>query len=160
MRRPTWTEYFLTMADLASSRSTCLRQQHGAVLVKDSRVLATGYNGAVCGAEHCSDKGECERMRLGAKPGQNYELCVALHAEQNALLQAARSGSSAEGATLYVTGPPCKLCARMIVNAGVAQVVFQASDRYASEDTGLDILSQAGVRIYSKHPNSSERAQE
>lgn len=160
MTRPDWTEYFLKMADLAATRSTCLRQQHGAVLVKNNQVISTGYNGAVCGASHCTDDGECERMRLGAKPGQNYQWCRAQHAEANAITQAARHGISTEGATLYVTGPPCKLCARMIVNAGVFQVVFQASDRYASEDTGLDILRQAGVRIYSKHPNSSERAQE
>jgi len=143
--RPTPDLYFLAMASLASQRSTCLRAQHGSVIVKDGHVASTGYNGSCPGQEHCSDKGACIREAKGAKPGEQYQWCVAVHSEQNAIIQAARHGTAVKGSTIYVTGCPCLLCARMIVNAGIPEVVFARNDRYdASEPMAL--LRRAGVK--------------
>lgn len=142
--RPTWDEYFLQIAQLVSTRATCLRRQHGAVLVSDRQILATGYNGAPSGSSHCD---KCAREEAGCLPGQRYEICRSVHAEQNAVAQAAKHGVKTAGATLYITGPPCKMCARLIVNAGIAQVKFAWSSVYRMEDTGLDILAEAGVQV-------------
>ena len=138
--RPEWQEYFLDIAKLVSKRATCLRRQHGAVIVADKQILATGYNGAPSGAEHCV---VCEREKAGCAPGTRYELCRSVHAEANAIAQAAKHGSAIRAATMYITGPPCKMCARLIVNAGIVEVVFPASDTYRREDVGLDILHGA-----------------
>lgn len=144
--RPSKDAYFLGMAQMASTRSTCLRQQHGAVLVRSGAVLSTGYNGACCGLPSCDETGTCKRIEAGALPGERYELCVAVHAEANAIIQAARHGASTEGATLYITGQPCLMCARAIVNAGIAEVVFQVSERYTSEES-IGLLGAAGVKV-------------
>ncbi|MEM2142048.1 MAG: cytidine/deoxycytidylate deaminase family protein [Candidatus Thorarchaeota archaeon] len=115
--------YFAEIADLVSSRSTCLRNQVGAVLVKNSQILSTGYNGAPRGLRHCEDLG-CIREQLGVRPGERHELCRGLHAEQNALIQAAYHGVSVAGATLYCTTKPCSICTKMLINAGVREVVY------------------------------------
>lgn len=132
MSRPSWDTYFLEMCRLVATRSTCLRAQHGAVLVRGTRVIATGYNGSVSGLPHCNERKEgCERERLGAKPGERYELCVSLHAEHNAVLQCAKAGIPTTGTTLYVTALPCLMCARMALTVGVERVIFPAtSERY------------------------------
>ena len=130
--RPSWDDYFIEIATVVSQRSTCLRRQVGAVIVKDKRMIATGYNGAASGAAHCEMTG-CIRQQMGIKSGERQELCAAIHAEQNAIIQAAKYGVSIEGATLYCTHQPCAICAKMIVNAGIKRVVFKGDypDEYA-----------------------------
>jgi len=119
MNRPSWTTYFALIAKTVSSRSTCLRRQVGAVIVRDKQILSTGYNGTPMGEEHCI---VCERERLGIKAGERYELCKSVHAEANAIIQAARHGVAIDGTDIYVTDTPCFMCRRMIVNAGIKNV--------------------------------------
>jgi len=142
-KRPDWDEYFLEIAKLVSKRSTCLRRKVGAVLVKDKRILATGYNGAPSGIKHCEEVG-CLREKLKVPSGQRHELCRGLHAEQNVLLQAALHGVSTRGATLYITDSPCIICAKMLINAGVKKVVFlgEYPDKMA-----LEFLKEAKIEI-------------
>lgn len=142
-QRPTWDVYFMDIADLVSKRSTCLRRSVGAVLVKDRRVLATGYNGAPSGLNHCLDVG-CLREQLGVPSGERHELCRGLHAEQNAIIQAALHGVSVNNATLYCTNQPCVICAKMIINAGITTVVIKANYR---DKLAEDILKEAGIKV-------------
>lgn len=142
--RPSWNEYFAQIAKLVSTRATCLRRQHGAVIVKDKQILATGYNGPPSGMGHCE---VCAREAAGCPPGQRYEICRAVHAEVNAITQAAKHGTPINGATMYITGPPCKMCARVIVNSGITGINFPLSDTYKFDDTGLDILAEADLEI-------------
>ena len=122
MSRPSWDFYFLDMAKHAATRSTCLRREVGAVLVRDRHILATGYNGAPAGTPHCSETG-CLREELDVPSGQRHELCRAVHAEANAVIQCALHGASTEGSTLYCTNAPCSMCSKILVNAGVKRVV-------------------------------------
>ena len=115
--RASWDEYFMEIAEIVKTRATCLRRQVGAVIVKDNRIITTGYNGAPAGLKHCTEMGGCERQRLGIPSGERHELCRALHAEQNAIIQAAKLGISTEGATIYITLQPCVICAKMLINA-------------------------------------------
>ncbi|HDN86512.1 MAG: cytidine deaminase [Candidatus Omnitrophota bacterium] len=124
--RPDWDTYFMSVAELVSRRSTCLRRKVGAVLVKDKRILATGYNGAPRGLEHCEVVG-CLREKLKVPSGERHELCRGLHAEQNVLLQAAFHGVSVKGSSLYVTCAPCSICAKMIINAGIKEIIYRDS---------------------------------
>ncbi|UCC95647.1 MAG: cytidine/deoxycytidylate deaminase family protein [Candidatus Omnitrophota bacterium] len=135
--RPQWDEYFMKVARLVSERSTCLRRKVGAVLVKDKQILATGYNGAPSGITHCEVTG-CLRKELGIPSGERHEICRGLHAEQNVLLQAARHGVSARESTLYITNVPCSICAKMIINTGIKEVVFcnEYPDKMAQEFLG------------------------
>lgn len=119
MKRPSWDEYFMEMAELTAKRSTCMRRHVGAVIVKDRHAIATGYNGAPSGIMHCEERGGCIRQQLNVPSGQRHELCMALHAEQNAIIQAAVMGNSVEGGTIYITHQPCAICAKMILNAGI-----------------------------------------
>jgi dCMP deaminase len=121
--RPSWNEYFLEVATLVAKRSTCLRRKVGAVLVKDKRILATGYNGAPSGLKHCLDIG-CLRGRLKIPSGERQELCRGLHAEQNALIQASLHGISVKESTFYVTNQPCAICAKMLINGGIKEIVI------------------------------------
>ena len=143
-KRPSWDEYFMEMAELTAKRSTCMRRNVGAVIVKDKRAIATGYNGAPKGIRHCEDRGGCLRQKLGVPSGQRHELCMALHAEQNAIIQAAKLGVSIDGATLYCTHQPCSVCAKMIINAGIQRVVYQEG---YPDDFSLTIFKEAGVRL-------------
>jgi len=142
-RRPSWDEYFLGIADLVSKRSTCLRRSVGAVLVKDRRILATGYNGAPSKIKHCSVVG-CLREKFSIPSGERHELCRGLHAEQNAFLQAALHGTSLKNATLYSTTQPCIICAKMIINAGIAEVIIKGDypDKMAK-----DFLREARIKV-------------
>lgn len=142
-RRPSWDEYFLKIALDASTRSTCLRRHVGAVLVRDKRILATGYNGAPRGVSHCLEIG-CLREKLGIPSGQRHELCRGVHAEMNTFLQAALHGVGVAGASLYCTSTPCSLCAKMLINAGVNRVVYlgEYPDKFA-----LELLREAGVEL-------------
>ncbi len=123
-KRPSWDEYFILIANLVKQRSTCLRRQVGALIVKDQRILATGYNGAPAGLRHCSEVG-CLREQAEVPPGERHELCRGIHAEQNAIVQAAAFGVSIKGSTLYCTHFPCVLCTKMIINAGIKRLVVE-----------------------------------
>ena len=139
--RPDWDTYFMDMARLASRRSSCLRRAVGAVLVKDRRLLATGYNGVPSGVTHCEVTG-CLREKLGVASGERHELCRGLHAEQNAIIQAAFHGVSIRGAVLYCTNLPCIICAKMLINAGVRRVVYL--EGYADSLTE-EMLAEVGL---------------
>lgn len=132
MARPSWNEYFMTIAELVSKRSTCLRRQVGCILVKDKRILSTGYNGAPSGISHCEEVG-C--LREDIPPGERHELCRGLHAEQNAIIQAATFGVNITGSTLYSTHQPCSVCAKMLVNAGIKKIIIKEGypDKLARE---------------------------
>lgn len=142
-KRPGWNQYFADIADLISRRSTCRRRSVGAVLVRDKRVLATGYNGAPTGLRHCLDLG-CLREDLKIPSGERHELCRGLHAEQNAIIQAALHGVSVNGSTLYCTNHPCVICAKMIINAGIAEVIYR--DGYMDE-MAKEMLHEAGITV-------------
>jgi len=131
----------MDMAKLVSSRATCMRRAVGAVIVKDKRVLSTGYNGAPKGMKHCEDVG-CLRQQLKVPSGERHELCRGVHAEQNAIIQAALFGVSIKGATMYITNYPCSVCAKMIVNAGIEEVVF--GDGYP-DDLALQVMADGKV---------------
>lgn len=139
--RPSLDEYFMKIASVVATRSTCLRHQVGAVIVKDKRILSTGYNGAPTGLPHCLETG-CKRENV--QSGYRHELCRAVHAEQNAIIQAALHGASTEDATLYCTHQPCILCAKMMINAQIKRVVYK--DGYPDEEA-LRFLKQAGMEI-------------
>jgi dCMP deaminase len=141
--RPDWDTYFLDIVDLVSRRSTCLRRAVGAALVRDRRILATGYNGAPSKLKHCLDIG-CLREKLNVPSGERHELCRGLHAEQNAIIQAAFHGVSADGSTLYCTNHPCVICAKMIINAGVTKVIIR--DGY-SDKLAAQMLKEAGIKV-------------
>ena len=141
--RPSWDEYFLQLARQAATRSTCLRREVGAVLVRDRRVLATGYNGAPRGVAHCLDVG-CLRDELGIPSGERAELCRAIHAEQNAIIQAALHGVAIEGATLYTTLQPCVLCAKMLINCGVREIHYVEG---YPDDLSRSMFEEAGVVV-------------
>lgn len=142
--RPTWDEYFFQIAEQVATRSTCMRRQVGAVLVKDKRLLSTGYNGAPRGISHCIEVG-CLREELGVPSGERHELCRALHAEQNAIAQAALHGVKIEGSTLYCTHQPCSLCAKMIINAGIVEVYF---DEGYPDELAAGFFAEAGIRLH------------
>ncbi|MFO7898449.1 MAG: cytidine/deoxycytidylate deaminase family protein [Planctomycetota bacterium] len=120
--RPSWDTYFLNITRQVATRSTCLRRQVGAILVRNRRILATGYNGAPRGLAHCAEVG-CLREQQNVPSGERHELCRGLHAEMNTFLQAASFGVSTEDSTLYATAYPCSLCAKMAINAGVVRIV-------------------------------------
>lgn len=132
--RPSWDDYFMRVAFLVCERSTCLRRRVGAVLVKDRQILATGYNGAPKNIPHCEVTG-CLREELGVPSGQRHEICRGLHAEQNVILQAASFGVSTKESTLYITSTPCNICAKMIINAGIEEVIIESEypDKLAIE---------------------------
>ena len=141
--RPAWDEYFIQITELVKTRSTCLRRQVGALIVHDKRILASGYNGAPSGCTHCEDIG-CLRQKLNVPSGQRHDLCRASHAEQNAIAQAAYSGTSIKGGTLYVTHQPCMMCAKLIINAGLEKIVFNGD---YPDDSSMSLLQEAGIRV-------------
>lgn len=140
--RPGMDRYFMDLAFLASKRSTCTRRAVGAVIVKDGHVLATGYNGPPTGMRHCDVLG-CLREDLNIPSGERHELCLGLHAEQNAIIQAAREGKKIDGATIYVTNKPCSVCTKVIVNAGIKDIVF--AEDYPDKLSEF-ILRETGVQ--------------
>ena len=142
-QRPYWYQYFMEITSVVAKRSTCLRRQVGAILVKDKHILTTGYNGAPKRLAHCAETG-CLRQQMGIPSGERHELCRALHAEHNAMIQAANLGISIEGSTLYSTTAPCSLCAKMLINAGVVRVVF-AGDY--PDERAMEFFQQAGVEV-------------
>ena len=139
--RPSWDQYFMDIVELVSRRSTCLRRKVGAILVRDKRILATGYNGPPAGIAHCSETG-CLRDKLKVPSGERHELCRGLHAEQNAIIQAALYGVSTKGSTLYCTTHPCIICAKMIINSGIESFVYRESYR---DTLAVEMLREAGL---------------
>lgn len=147
MTRPGWDDYFMEITRVVATRSTCSRRQVGAVLVRDKHILSSGYNGAPRGLDHCLEIG-CLREQLGIPSGQRQELCRGLHAEQNAIIQAAYQGVETRGATIYVTHQPCITCAKMIINAGIVRVVYAGP---YPDEMSLALLNQARVELV-HHP--------
>ena len=141
-----WDDRFMEMAHVIAGWTSCFRpgRSIGCVIVKDKRIMTTGYNGAPAGLKTCRERGECMRDRLNIASGTRAELCYAIHAEQNAIIQAAKLGVSIDGATLYCTHQPCSVCAKMIINAGIQRVVYQEG---YPDDFSLAIFKEAGVRL-------------
>lgn len=143
MFRPSWDEYFMDIARLVARRSTCLRRKVGAIVVRDKRILATGYNGAPSGVPHCLEAG-CLREKMGIPSGERHELCRGLHAEQNVIIQAAYHGVSIKGATLFCTNLPCSICSKMLINAGIHDIKYL--EGYA-DPLAEDMMKASGVRL-------------
>jgi len=141
MSRPTWEEYFMEITRLVAKRSTCLRRQVGAVLVMDKRILATGYNGAPSGLAHCLEVG-CLREKRQIPSGERHELCRGLHAEQNVIIQAAFHGIRIQGSTLYCTNLPCAICTKMLINAGIKEIIYEGGYQDA---LSREMLLEAGI---------------
>ena len=143
--RPSWDQYFMKLAWLVAERSTCVRHHVGAVIVRDKRILTTGYNGAASGTKDCLELG-CLRNQLNIPSGTRHEICRAIHAEQNAIIQAGTHGININGGTLYCTHSPCILCAKMIANAKIKRVVM--SIEYPDE-TFKNLFKEAGIQFES-----------
>lgn len=141
--RPSWDEYFMNIAETTATRATCLRHRVGAILVSDRRILSTGYNGAPRGIAHCLDIG-CLRDKLKIPSGKNHELCRAVHAEQNVVIQAARHGVSTVGSDLYTTLFPCAVCVKILVNAGVKRIIYKQD---YPDDFAKKILREARIKL-------------
>ncbi len=152
MSRPSWEEYFMSIAEQVSTRSTCLRRKVGCIIVVEKRIVSTGYNGAPSGLPHCEEVG-CLRERRGVASGERHELCRGLHAEQNAIVQAALHGTAVRGGTLFCTHQPCVLCTKMLINAGIVRVYYREGygDALAEEmarEAGLDLRCVPGKGEY------------
>jgi dCMP deaminase len=141
VQRPSWDEYFMGITELVAQRSTCLRRHVGAVLVRDKRIITTGYNGAPVNIKHCLDAG-CLREQMGIPSGERHELCRGLHAEQNAIIQAAIQGVNIQGATLYCTNMPCAICTKMLINAGIIEIFYKEG---YTDPLAADMLAEAGI---------------
>jgi dCMP deaminase len=139
--RPTWDEYFMNIVDMVKTRSTCMRRQVGAVIVRDKRILTTGYNGTPSGLKHCGEVG-CLRDELKIPSGERHELCRGIHAEQNAIIQAAVFGVSVQNSTIYVNLSPCILCTKMIINAGITRIVTKEA---YNDSLALKMLEESGI---------------
>jgi dCMP deaminase len=144
--RPAWDDYFMKITHDVAERSTCMRRQVGAIIVMEKRILATGYNGAPSGLRHCVEIG-CLRQTQGIPSGERQEMCRALHAEQNAIIQSARYGVAIRGADVYSTTQPCVICAKMIINSGIARVVYEGD---YPDSLALEMLNEAGV-VLARH---------
>jgi dCMP deaminase len=151
-QRPSWDAYFMNITGLVAQRSTCTRRAVGAIIVKDKRILSTGYNGAPTGIRHCLEVG-CLRESMNIPSGERHELCRGIHAEQNAIIQAAYHGVSVNGASLYCTNQPCAICAKMIINAGIKKIYYQSG--YA-DALSQEMLSEAGVELISYDDSSAK----
>ena len=143
MNRPDNDEYFMEMAFLVSKRSTCLRRRVGAVIVRDKHVISTGYNGSPRGTKHCEELG-CIRQQLNIPSGTRHELCRGVHAEQNAITQAAYFGTSVANATIYTTTFPCSMCAKILINAGITEVVY--ADGYV-DDLSKKLFAETNIKV-------------
>ena len=143
MTRPSWDSYFMEITQVVATRSTCLRRQVGALLVREKRILSSGYNGSPRGLAHCLQVG-CLREEMNIPSGQRQELCRGLHAEQNAIVHAAYHGINIAGSVLYVTHQPCIICAKMIINAGITKVIFAGE---YPDQISIELLDQAGIDL-------------
>ncbi len=143
IERPAWDSYFMKIAEDVSTRSTCIRRQVGAVIVKDKRMLTTGYNGVPTGITHCTEQ-TCLRTKYNVPSGERHELCRGLHAEQNAIIQAALHGVSVKGAKIYVTHKPCSICTKMLINSGIDTFIFRSPYKDPLAD---EMVAEAGIKI-------------
>jgi len=143
-KRPGWDEYFAAITRQVATRSTCLRRKVGAIIVKDKRILTTGYNGAPMGVKSCLERGSCLREELGIPSGQRHEICRGLHAEQNAIIQAAYHGVQIKDSSIYVTNQPCVLCAKMIINSGIRKIYYL--EEYP-DALAIELLKEAKVEL-------------
>ena len=151
--RPSWDRYFMDIAHVAASRSNCSRRQVAAVVVRDRQIISTGYNGTPRGIQNCCSGG-CPRCNSNAPSGTHLEECLCSHGEENAIVQAAYHGISIKDATLYTTFSPCLLCAKMIINGGIREVVY--NEKYTIDGTASRILAEAGVILRPvKQPDQS-----
>lgn len=141
--RPSWDKYFMDISKLAATRSTCTRREVGAVVVRDNNILSTGYNGAPSGIKHC-EKETCIRNVKNIPSGTQLDICIGLHAEQNAILQASKNGICINGGTLYCTTHPCLTCAKMIINSGILEIVY---DEDYNDEESKRILKEAGIKV-------------
>lgn len=153
--RPSWDRYFMDIAAMVATRSTCLRRSVGAIAVNNRRILATGYNGTPKGLRHCGEVG-CIRQELNIPSGQRHELCRGLHAEQNCIIQAAVHGVQLEGSTIYCTFQPCVVCAKMLINAGIVEIVYE--NGYPDE-MSVSMLAEADVKLRRLEPEGGAAAQ-
>ena len=153
--RPSWDRYFMDIATMVATRSTCLRRSVGAIAVSNRRILATGYNGTPKGLRHCGEVG-CIRQELNIPSGQRHELCRGLHAEQNCIIQAAVHGVQLEGSTIYCTFQPCVVCAKMLINAGIVEIVYE--NGYPDE-MSVSMLAEAHVKLRKLEPEGGTSAQ-
>ena len=146
-----WDNRFMEMARLVASWASCYQSERkiGCVIVKNKRMMTTGYNGAPSGVKTCVERGECLRKKLGIPSGTRQEMCYATHAEQNAIIQAARLGIAIEGATLYCTHQPCAVCAKMIINAGISRIVYEQG---YPDNFSLELLNEAGIELVKYKP--------
>lgn len=156
-QRPSWDEYFMKLAHEVATRTTCLRRAVGAVIVKDRRILATGYNGVPTKLKHCDEVG-CLRQQLGTPSGQRHEICRGLHAEQNAIIQAARYGINITDASIYITTQPCVVCAKMLINAGITEIVY--ANPY-DDELAMALLHEANIalRVFEMLPEAGGAAE-
>lgn len=143
MERPSWDEYFMGITELVAQRSTCLRRKVGAIIVRDKRIITTGYNGVPSGIRHCGEVG-CLREQQQVPSGERHELCRGLHAEQNAIIQGALHGVSLAGATLYCTNQPCAICSKMLINARIKGVAYKEG---YDDPLAMEMLSEAGITL-------------
>ncbi|MDR3237138.1 MAG: cytidine/deoxycytidylate deaminase family protein [Spirochaetia bacterium] len=141
--RPSWDDYFMTIAKDVATRSTCLRRNVGAVIVKGKRILATGYNGPPSGISHCTPE-TCLRTKLNVPSGERHELCRGLHAEQNAIIQAASHGVQINGAVIYVTHSPCSICTKMLINSGIKTFITQSQ---YDDPLAKEMMAEAGINV-------------
>lgn len=141
--RPSWEEYFMSIADQVATRSTCLRRRVGCIIVVEKRIVSTGYNGAPTGLPHCEEVG-CLRERQGVASGERHELCRGLHAEQNAIIQAAMHGTAVRGGSLFCTHKPCVLCMKMLINAGITRVYYRKGYR---DTLAEEMAREAGLQL-------------
>ncbi len=148
--RPSWDRYFMDIAVMVATRSTCMRRSVGAIAVNNRRILATGYNGTPKGLRHCTEVG-CIRQELGIPSGQRHELCRGLHAEQNCIIQAAVHGVQLDGSTIYCTFQPCAVCAKMLINAGISEVVYEGG---YPDEMAVSMLNEAGVKLRRLEPEA------
>ena len=141
-----WDKRFIELADTIGEWSSCFKEDRhvGAVVVRNKRILTTGYNGAPAGIRSCAEKGECMRLKLGIPSGTRHELCYAVHAEQNAIIQAARYGINIAGASIYINTQPCVVCAKMIINADIEEIIYQ--NPYPDE-LAMSMLEEAGIKL-------------
>jgi dCMP deaminase len=149
-KRPSWDAYFMALAKMAASRSTCLSRPTGCIIIRDKQILSTGYNGSMPGVPHCSDEGKCYRRSIAASDDGKYDFCRSIHAEANAIALAARSGISVEGATAYFTLFPCFVCTKLLVRAGIREIVFEIG--YDSKNPERDkhwreVTEEANIKI-------------
>lgn len=152
--RPSWNDYFMQIANIVKTRSTCIRRQVGCVIVKDKKILATGYNGAPSGLSHCLEKG-CIRQKLNIPSGERHELCRALHAEQNAIIQAAISGVTIADSKIFCSHHPCSLCAKMLINSRVKEIYY--SEGYP-DSLAEEMLEEAGIVLIKIDGNSNKES--